>query len=367
MCEASADVVAGETTVIHTARRTLRWARWAWLAAALIVYIGWSVIDQNPLLSFDSTPGGFDVDWLIVALLGLILTLLIGRAQDRQLARLEAQIARTIAAERTVLRLEAEQAQARAEALAESARLKSTLLAAASHDFRTPLEAITAAADELLAEDVYWNAEAMHDFAAVIRTEARRLAHLGNNFLDLTRIEAGVLHLQRGWYHIAEIVNRVLDRCAPDLADRPLELDVPETLPLLPVDYIQIEQVLWNLVQNAVKYSPPGSPLGITASLQDALLCVSIADRGPGIPPGERARVFEPFYRPDADRNARVVGTGIGLAICKGLVEAHGGQITIHGRDGGGTLVRIDLPLRSDAVEMNQGVHHGLDTYSDHR
>ena len=367
MREASVDIGGGEAAVIRTARRTLRWARWAWLAAGLIVYIGWSTIDQSPLLFFDPTPGGFDVDWLIVALLGLILTLLIGRAQDRQLARLEAQIARTIAAERTILRLEAEQVQARAEALAESARLKSTLLAAASHDFRTPLEAITAAADELLAEDVSWNAEAMHDFASVFRTEARRLTHLGNNFLDLTRIEAGVLRLQRDWYHIAEIVNRVLDRCRPDLVDRPLELDVPETLPLLPVDYTQIEQVLWNLVQNAVKYSPPGSPLGIAASLKDATLCLAVADRGPGIPLGERARVFEPFYRLQAGPNARVAGTGIGLAICKGLVEAHGGQITIHGRDGGGTLVRIGLPLHLDTVAVNQGANYDLDTYSDHR
>jgi two-component system sensor histidine kinase KdpD len=240
------------------------------------------------------------------------------------------------------------QAAARAEALAESDRLKSTLLSAVSHDFRTPLAAITAAVDELVAEDVHWSSEARQGFSRLIRTEAERLNRLVMNLLDLTRLEAGVLHPQRGWYNIAEIVNAVLQRLTPDLADRRLELEVPDDLPLLPVDYVQLEQVLWNLIQNALKYSPPDSPLTITAALEQDVLLLSIGDRGAGIPIAERTRVFERFYRFQPPDQARVPGAGVGLTICKGLIEAHGGQIAIQGRDGGGTLIQIRLPLEVD-------------------
>jgi two-component system, OmpR family, sensor histidine kinase KdpD len=243
------------------------------------------------------------------------------------------------------------QAAARAEALAESDRLKSTLISAVSHDLRTPLASITAAADELMAEDVQWTRLAILDFAQIIKGEATQLYHLVINMLDLTRIEAGVLRPQRGWYNVAEIIDRVLQRLSPHLEGRPIDLHVPDDLPLIPVDYIQLEQVLWNLLQNALTYAPPESPLTIEARLQTTSLMLSVGDRGPGIPAGEQARVFEKFYRLPQSQAAGLHGAGLGLAICKGLVEAHGGEIAILDRDGGGLLVNIQLPLHADAAD----------------
>jgi two-component system sensor histidine kinase KdpD len=241
------------------------------------------------------------------------------------------------------------QAAARAEALAESDRLKSTLISTVSHDLRTPLAAITAAADELMAEDVQWSAAAILDFAQIIKGEATQLHQLVTNMLDLTRIEAGVLRPQRGWYNVAEIVDHVLQRLAPNLEGHPIELHVPDDLPLIPVDYVQLEQVLWNVLQNALKYAPPSSPITITASQQATCLMLRIADRGPGIPASERVRIFEKFYRLPQAQQSGLPGAGLGLAICKGFVEAHGGDISIHDRAGGGALVSIQLPLHADA------------------
>ncbi|HNP69715.1 MAG TPA: DUF4118 domain-containing protein [Kouleothrix sp.] len=248
------------------------------------------------------------------------------------------------------------QAAARAEALAASDRLKSTLLSAISHDFRTPLASIIGAAEELLSEDVRWSPTAIRDFAQVIDSQAHQLHHLVANLLDLTRIEAGVMHSQRGWYNMAEIIYSVLDRLASELAGRPIELVVADDLPLLPVDYVQIEQVLWNILQNARAYSPPGTPITITAGLEARELRIQIGDRGPGVAPEERARVFEKFYRASQPAGTRIPGTGIGLAICKGLIDAHGGRITLLGREGGGALVEIYLPIEASQRAVPVGV-----------
>jgi two-component system sensor histidine kinase KdpD len=175
-----------------------------------------------------------------------------------------------------------------------------------------------------------------------------------SNMLDLTRIEAGVLRPQRGWYNVAEIVYHVLQRLAPNLEGHPIELSVPDDLPLIPVDYVQLEQVLWNVLQNALKYAPSGSPLTITARQQATCLLLCIGDRGPGIPASERARVFEKFYRLPQTQQAGLPGAGLGLAICKGFVEAHGGDIAILDRNDGGTLVTIRLPLHADASNKEQ-------------
>ena len=268
--------------------------------------------------------------------------------QQRLLETLANQVA--LALERSRLA----QAAARAEALAESDRLKSTLISAVSHDLRTPLASITAAADELIAEDVQWTRPAILDFAQIIKGEATQLYHLVVNMLDLTRIEAGVLRPQRGWYNVAEICDRVLQRLWPQLEGHLIELHIPDDLPLMPVDYVQLEQVLWNLLQNALAYAPPDSPLLIEAIQRADSLVLCVGDRGPGIPIDERARVFEKFYRLPQVPPAGLNGAGLGLAICKGVIEAHGGEIAIHDRDGGGTLVTIRLPLEVDTIDKEQ-------------
>jgi two-component system, OmpR family, sensor histidine kinase KdpD len=247
------------------------------------------------------------------------------------------------------------QAAAQAEALAASDRLKSTLLSTVSHDFRTPLGAIIAATDELIAEDIAWSPAASRDFARVIQAQAQRLNHLVTNLLDLTRIEAGVLHPQRGWYNVAEIIYTVIERLSSDLAGRSLELVIPDELPLIPVDYVQLEQVVWNILQNALNYSPSDSPITIAVAVQDSALLIHLGDRGPGIAPEQRTQVFEKFYRLPQANGEHIPGTGIGLAICKGLIEAHRGRIAIHGREGGGTLVEIALPMQETETPVLVG------------
>ena len=195
-----------------------------------------------------------------------------------------------------------------------------------------------------------WNPAAILDFAQIIKGEATHLYHLVINMLDLTRIEAGVLRPQRGWYNVAEIIDHVLQRLVPNLEGHLIDLHVPDDLPLMPVDYVQLEQVLWNLLQNALTYAPRDSPLLIEATLQANSIVLSVGDRGPGIPIDERARVFEKFYRLPQAQLAGLHGAGLGLAICKGLVEAHGGEITLLDRAGGGTLVTVRLPL--DVVDI---------------
>ncbi len=207
-----------------------------------------------------------------------------------------------------------------------------------------------------MAEDVHWTPAAIRDFAQIMKREATQLHNLVMNMLDLTRIEAGVVQPQRGWYNMAEIIYRVLQRLAPNLEGHPLELQIPDDLPLIPVDYVQLEQVLWNVLQNATKYAPATSPITITASQQAMSLLVCVGDRGPGIPIDQRARVFEKFYRLPQTQQAGVPGAGLGLTICKGLVEAHGGEIAILERDGGGALVAIRLPLQTTSADNEEAL-----------
>jgi two-component system sensor histidine kinase KdpD len=141
---------------------------------------------------------------------------------------------------------------------------------------------------------------------------------------------------------------------APNLDGHRIELQVPDDLPLIPVDYVQLEQVLWNVLQNAFKYAPPNSPLTVMARQEATCVLLCIGDRGPGIPASERVRVFEKFYRLPQTHQANLPGAGLGLAICKGFVEAHGGEIAICDHDGGGALVTIRLPLHADTTTKEQ-------------
>ena len=354
-----------ETAAIQFRRQRLRRVRWLWLLLAIVAYALWDIIDQDVLVVFDPIIGGYLIDWSLFILVGTVFMLAISRHQDQSLAQLETQISRTLAAERAVLESVIEQAAARTEAVAATERYKSALLAAVSHDFRTPLGIVTAATDELLADDVRWSPAATHEFARVIRTEAERLTRLVTNLLDMTQIEAGAVRLQRGWYNLAEIVHRVLSRFGADLEERPFTLDLPDDLPLVPVDYVQIEQVIWNLVQNALKYSPSDSPLAVGVAVQELWLELSIADHGPGIPDAEREQVFAPFYRVSQNNAEAIRGTGIGLAICKGLVEAHGGRIQIGANEPSGSIVRVLLPRHiPSTTSPTQGANNAIAPHS---
>src|SRR6266851_1722206 len=235
----------------------------------------------------------------------------------------------------------------RIEILQRTDELRAALLSSVSHDLRTPLSSIKAAASSLLQEDVQWDDEARRSFALAIVREADRLNRLVANLLDMSRIEGGALKPEKEWYPLDELIHDVLGRMQPLLQGRAVHTDIPDDLPPVQLDYLQIDQVLTNLIENAVRYTPVGSPIDISVELCEDTIRVSVADRGPGIPPSDVERVFDKFYRVlnTETRATRPTGSGLGLAVCRGLIEAHGGRIWVENRQGGGAIFRFTLPL----------------------
>jgi two-component system sensor histidine kinase KdpD len=231
----------------------------------------------------------------------------------------------------------------RADALAQSDELKSALLAAVSHDLRTPLSAIKASATSLLDSSVDWDETARREFLEAIDEETDRLTMMVGNLLDLSRIEGGALRPDREWYDVAELIGDVARRLRARSAGHPMSSEAPSDLPLLWFDYVEVAQVLMNLGENAIKYTPAGTPIHLSARRAGNAIEFSVSDRGPGIPKAQVSRLFEKFYR--GETNGRAPGTGIGLTISKGLVEAHGGRIWVESTAGEGTTFRFTIPL----------------------
>ena len=233
------------------------------------------------------------------------------------------------------------------EVLRRTDALRAALLSSVSHDLRTPLSSIKAAASSLLQEDVQWDDEARHSFALAIVREADRLNRLVANLLDMSRIEGGALKPEKEWYPINELIQDVVARMQPVLQGRVVHTDLPADLPPVKLDYLQIDQVLTNLLENAVRYTPAESPIEIGVRLDGEYMLISVADRGPGIPAADLDRVFDKFYRvmETQTKATRTTGSGLGLAVCKGLVEAHGGRIWVENRQGGGAIFQFTLPL----------------------
>ncbi len=235
----------------------------------------------------------------------------------------------------------AEQAQ-RAEMLQATEKLQTALLNSISHDLRTPLVSITGALSSLQ-QDVELDTDARRSLVENAREEAERLNRLVGNLLDMTRIEAGALKVTRELCDVQDVIGAALEPLDNRLRDRPLTVKAPPDL-LAPMDFVLIAQVLTNLLDNALKYSMPGTPIQVLARAEDAEAIIEIADCGVGIPPNDLERVFDKFYR--VQRPGQVGGTGLGLSICKGIVEAHAGRIWVQNRADGGTLVTVALPLR---------------------
>src|SRR5256714_3785181 len=233
------------------------------------------------------------------------------------------------------------------EVLRRTDALRAALLSSVSHDLRTPLSSIKAAASSLLQEDVQWDDEARHSFALAIVREADRLNRLVANLLDMSRIEGGALKPEKELYMLPELIQDVLGRLRPLLQGRVVNTHVAADLPPIELDYMQIDQVLTNLIENAVRYTPKDSPIEVSAHCEGAQVVISVADRGPGIPPADLERVFDKFYRVlDGKPNSgHPSGSGLGLAVSKGLVEAHGGRIWAEPLEGGGVVFSVALPL----------------------
>ncbi len=248
-----------------------------------------------------------------------------------------------------------------AEALRESNRLKDVLLGSVSHELRTPLASIQAAASSLLETGVTWSEAEQHELLESITSSAGRLNRLVSNLLDLSRIEAGVAVPQKDWHFIGEVVAAVLDQL--DLAgqgqDHQIQVEIPETMPLVLMDHEQIEQVLTNLLENALKYSPAGSVIRVQAQVKGSPeeLEVRVSDQGIGIPASELAAIFDKFYRVQQIRlpwskTRPPTGTGLGLAICANIIHAHGGRIWAESQPGHGATFIFTLPIPAGGPEV---------------
>ena len=246
-----------------------------------------------------------------------------------------------------------------AEALRRSEKLKSALLDAVTHDLRTPLASVKASITTLLDEargskdggnPVMLDAESRLDMMEVIDQESDRLNRFIGDLIELARIEAGELQLRPRWGTMDEIISTALTRAEPLTAQHQIEVEIEKELPLVRVDNRAVTEVVYSLIDNAAKYSPPHTAMRITATTSDdEMVHVTVEDSGRGIPPELRRRVFDKFFRAmrDGDVTTRQpAGSGMGLAIAKGIVEAHGGRIWIEpGRDGKGTRVCFTLPI----------------------
>jgi two-component system sensor histidine kinase KdpD len=241
------------------------------------------------------------------------------------------------------------EAEARARVLEESDHLKSAILSSVSHELRTPLSTIKAAVTSLRSGEVGWDSGARAELLAAIDEESDHLNLLVGNLLDMSRLESGALRPQRGWNLLSEIVGGVLQRLRRLSEGYRIEVDLPEDLPMAPVDYVQMEQVFTNLLSNSLKYAPPGTVIRIQARPQaESTLLVQVTNQGPPVPEEHLDRIFDKFYRITAAE--RVSGIGLGLSICKGIVEAHGGRIWAENLEGGFAF-KFTLPLDWDGVQ----------------
>jgi two-component system, OmpR family, sensor histidine kinase KdpD len=249
-----------------------------------------------------------------------------------------------LAVERGLLADEAQSAQVGIE----SERLRNTLLSSVSHDLRTPLAAITGGTSALLDHTTPLDEPARREVLLTMREEADRLNRLVQNLLEMTRLEAG-MQVRKEWHPIEEPIGAALAHFGARLKGRTVTTTIPPDLPLVPLDPVLIERVVANLVDNALKYTPPGSPIEISAGREGDGIVVEIVDRGPGLPSGDEGKVFDKFYRGIRS----VTGSGLGLAICRGLVEAHGGRIDAVNRPGGGAIFRFTLPVKESPPALD--------------
>ncbi len=236
------------------------------------------------------------------------------------------------------------------QALKQSDAVKSSLLSSVSHELRTPLTAMKTMLFNLQ-EGAPAQASLYKDCLRDIDEELDYLNRLVGNLLDMSRLEAGVLTPNREWNMVEELAEAAIRRLGRRLECRPLQIDLPATLPPVYVDGVAIQQVLVNLLDNAVKFSPPDTVISLQAAMTDDAVKVTITNEGPGIPPHELERIFDRFYRLTAPTSP---GTGLGLAICKGIIEAHGGRIEARSIPGKSTSMSFDLPFVKDMLTSSR-------------
>jgi two-component system sensor histidine kinase KdpD len=267
----------------------------------------------------------------------------LGRFSDPDQGRLLETCASLIALslERDQSVLEASEARVRAE----TEEMRNTLLSSVSHDLRTPLAAIAAASASLRDRDAARDESHRRELLQTIADESHRLTRLVENLLEITRLESGSVEPNKQWHVLEEIIGSALSRVRDELGRRHVHIEIPPDLPLLRLDGVLMEQVFVNLFENAARYAPAGGPIDVIACQRDGKVEVVIADRGPGLPPGSESRLMEKFYRAPATSADGRRGVGLGLAICRAVLQLHGGRISARNRTGGGAEFILELPV----------------------
>lgn len=322
------------TAVMFVAVRTRMWVA---VYAALLCFLAYNFFFLEPRYTFFLV----SAQSVGTVFMFLVVALICGRLANRLREQLIA------------LRAE----QSRGDALriqAENERLRASLLASVSHDLRSPLAAIVGSAESLCLYRDQLSASDQSALAESILLEGQRLDRYIQNLLDLTRLGQGKMKLDRGWVALGEIVGAVLPRLRKVYPSMQLQLQLPEDLPLLNVHSALIEQAMFNVLENALKFSPANAPVGLSARRDGGWIRIDVSDRGPGIPDADASRVFEMFYSGGTSSHGDTgkVGTGMGLTISRGMVMAHGGKIDALPGDGGiGTTIRICLPFSAPPAQ----------------
>ena len=243
----------------------------------------------------------------------------------------------------------------KAQVEAETEKSRNALLNSVSHDLRTPLAAITGAASTLTEQADALDAPTRRELLETISDEAADMSRLITNLLEITRLESGAARVTKEMCPIEEVVGGARNRLEKQLSHHRVTTNLPPDLPPVPLDVLLMEHLFINLLENAAKYAPPDTDIEISARADDHELTVSVADHGPGIPPGDEKRIFEKFYRGKIGRSTS--GVGLGLTICRAVVEAHGGKIWVENRPEGGADFRFTLPME-DTRGTGQTIHN---------
>lgn len=277
----------------------------------------------------------------------------VGRKRGESLDEDERRLITSFAAQAALVitRAQTDEDRHRLQVAEESDRLKTALINAVSHDLRTPLASIKASATALLLADARWTREEGREFLQAIDHEADRLNRLVGNLLDLSRIEAGVLRPVLDWYHMQEVIDTVVPHIRPLLAGRLFSVDLQPDLPPVSLDLLRVEELIINLVENAIKYSPPHSAIELTVRHGPDGVAIAVIDHGAGVPPESRKQIFGTFERGHGHGD-HAPGTGLGLAICRGIARAHGGSLSVEDTPGGGATFVFLLP----ASHVGEGV-----------
>ena len=322
--------IAGTTTLLHLLRNTLDtpliallyllpvgasasiWGLGAGIIAALAAFLTFNYFFIPPFFTLIVHSPSDLVVLFVFLIVAVVISQLVGRARAGQ----------AIAIEKARLT----EIESRAKGLEESDRLKSALLSSVSHELRTPLATIKAAATSLRSGEVGWDSVARRELLEAVEEEADHLNLLVGNLLNMSRIEANALKPERQWNLLSEIVAAVIARLHHPVEDHRILVAIQEDLPLVPVDFLQMEQVFTNLITNSFKYAQAGTTIRISAQTEgEAEVRVRVENQSPPVPEQDLERIFDKFHRVTAAD--RITGTGLGLSICKGIIEAHRGRI----------------------------------------